>query len=438
MSKQFAHTVINGFNRRPALLAIPYADTLGESIRTLANCEIDDDAEHAAKRSANILAAYGYSGGGDNKPFAYANGVAFIPVTGMLINRYSYSWGYVTGYNFIRNQLSAALADDDVSAIVFDCDSGGGMVAGCFELCEDIYNSRAVKPSVAVVDAASYSACYAIASSCSKVIATPSAGVGSIGVVAMHMDVSKMLDEWGIKVTFIHSGAHKVDGNMYQPLKGSVKADMQKSVDATRQEFVSLVARNRGLDSKVVYDTEAQTYSAAEALDLGLIDAVLPPSEAVTAFLNELSGSETDKEITMSTSAAKPGAESAATPETTASQTAPVQTVATVDASAERAAERQRISAITGHEAAKDRPALANHLALNTDMSVEDAAKILSAAAPEKKQEAATPGKSAFEAAMETSEHPNVGAGEASGEGKEMTAAQRILQSQSLATGVTH
>lgn len=144
----------------------------------------------------------------------------------------------------------------------------------------------------------------------------------------------------------------------------------------------------------------------------------------------------------MSTTAAKPGAEGTANaaPETTAATTATPATAAApatpaVDANAERAAERARIAAITGHEAAKDRAGLANHLALNTNLSVEEAAKIL-AAAPTEKQEAAAPGKSAFEAAMETSDHPKVGAdGGAAGE---MTAAQRILASHALATGTKH
>lgn len=436
MSNQLAHAVINGFNRQPALLAVAYADTLTASIRSIASADDEEEQRVAQTKRDSLVSRFGYSSSSENKPFAYADGIAFIPVTGLLINRFSYSWSWVTGYNFIRNQLNAALDDSDVKGIVFDCDSGGGMVAGCFELCEDIYKSRAVKPSVAVVDAASYSACYAIASSASMVVATPSAGLGSVGVVAMHVDFSKALNEMGVKVTFIYSGDHKVDGNPYQPLPASVRADIQKDVDATRKEFVGLVARNRGLDPKVVFDTEAQTYSATDALGLGLIDAIAPPIEAVTAFFIELSGSETEKEMSMSTPAAKkPGAESEAAAPTEQPNAAAAAPAQTVDVAAERASERDRIRAITTHEAAKDKPALASHLALNTDLSVEEAAKIMSAAAPEKKEAAEPPKKSAFEAAMDASDHPKVGAETA---GTEKTAAQRILEAQALATGMKH
>jgi hypothetical protein len=258
----------------------------------------------------------------------------------------------------------------------------------------------------------------------------------------MHADWSKALQEAGIKVSFIFSGDHKVDGNPYQALPASVKADIQKSVDVTRKEFVTLVAENRGLDPEIVHGTQARCYSAGEALDLGLIDAIAPPIEAVSAFLNERSRSENDKEKTMSGTAAKSGVDTTASPDTknaTTAITAPVEAAVTtqVSAATERTSERERIKAITTHAAAEGKSKLANHLALDTDMSVDAAAAILTAAAVEDKKEADT-GTSAFQAAMDASDHPNVGANaEGSGTGEELSTAQRILKAQALATGVS-
>jgi signal peptide peptidase SppA len=408
---------------QPSLIAYGHGDMVVSSLRTLANADAEHEEQQRQKAHATMLATYGYGSGGNDKPFAFADGIAFIPVSGLLINRFSSCWGYVTGYNFIRSQVQAAVADPDVTMLVLDCNSNGGEVAGCFELAADIRAARDQKPILAVVDSNCYSACYAVASAATKIIGAPSSGEGSIGVVAMHVDMSKMLQDWGITVTFIHSGDHKVDGNPYQALPAPVRKSIQARVDNTRQEFVSLVAANRGLDAKVVFDTEAACYTAAEALDIGLIDGIAAPQVAVSSFLTELSARQS-KENTMS-QAEKPGAEA---------QTATAST--TVDANAERAAERDRIRAITGHDAAKDRATLANHLALNTNLSVDEAAKILAAAPTEKKEQATTTGTSAFEAAMNSTEHPNVGADtSASGE---MTAAQRILASQSLVTGIKH
>ena len=438
MSKQLSQVIADRLNMQPVMISPAHVNMITDSLRQMHAANHDVEESESQRARVNLLAAYGYEyeAQSEEKPFVFADGIAFIPVTGLLINRFSYQWGWVTGYNFIRAQLTAALDDSDVKMILFDCHSGGGEVSGCFELCADIRASRDVKPSVAVVDSASYSACYAIASSASKIVVTPSGGVGSIGVVAMHLDYSKYLSEVGIKVSFIFSGDHKVDGNMYEELPEPVRKSIQSRVDATRKEFVSLVATNRGLDTQVVFDTQAKCYSASEALDMGLIDAIQPPLEAVQASLIELTGSVTIQENEVKTTAEhKPGAESAKAPNTETTTTAVAAVVTGTEKSAAQV-ERERIKAITTHEKAANKSALANHLALNTDLSVEAAADILQNAAEETVAQTATTTVSAFTEAMNTSTHPNVGADSSEGEG--MTAAQRILRSQEIATGAKH
>lgn len=441
MSKQLAMSVISAFNNRPAYIAASEVDNMVENLRMAMSANAREENEDFAVNQNQMLSSYGYNGADTGKSFAYVDGMAFIPITGLLINRFNWSWSFLTGYNFIRAQLNAALDDDDVKMIVFDVNSGGGQVFGCFELANDIYASRAIKPSVAVVDAFSYSAAYALASSATKVVVTPSGEVGSIGVVAMHVDYSKMLDDSGIKVSFIYSGDHKIDGNAYQALPDKVRASIQEDVDIARQEFVDLVARNRGLESQAVRDTEADTFRPSEALSMGLIDAVQPPSEAILAFLSEISGSQTNQETTMAKDVTAPGAESAAA--LTEEQIAAQATKAAQDAAVSaRSAERQRIADITGSDEAKDKGALANHLALHTDMSVEQAKEILAAAAPTPVA-AAPAAKNPLEAAMEAT-----GGGAGLEPGAESAAAgptdrvAQILNAQSMATGfkpdVTH
>jgi signal peptide peptidase SppA len=441
MSKQLARTVVNGFNMQAALLSPAHAEIIVDSFHSLAQANAKEENEQAKGNANELVAAYGYAASPVEKPFAYADGIAFISISGVLINRFNWSWGFVTGYNFIRNQLNAALADDDVKGIVFDVNSGGGQVAGCFELANDIYNSRAIKPSIAVVDAFAYSAAYALASSATKVLVTPSGNVGSIGAVMMHMDWSQYMKEEGIKVTFIYSGDHKKDGNPYETLPESVRADMQASVDIARKEFVDLVSRNRSLDSQVIHDTQARCYRASEAIELGLIDGITTPTDAVISFLNELEGSVTiEKEIDMSTKTNQPGAESetTVTSANAASATPAAQPAAAVDTQAQdhRQAERTRIQGILGCDEAKEKQALANHLAMNTELSVDAAKGILAAASSEVKPQAAAANANPLEAAMATTTNPEVGAdGGNNGVQVEQSAAARILAAQALATG---
>lgn len=361
----------------------------------------------------SLCAAYGFDSKAQNKPFAFQDGVAVIPIHGSLINRFGQCYGYVTGYNFIRRQRDAAMADPDVTAIVYDVNSGGGEAAGCFELADESFALRGTKPTISVVDSACYSAAYALASTSDQVVVTPTGGAGSVGVYTMHVDMSKMLENWGLEITLIHAGEHKVDGHPYAELPEDVRADMQKSVDATYNKFVESVARNRNLSVEAVKDTQARCYSADDALALGLIDSVASPLEAIRAFLggpSEASNDETTGDSLMELNEAKQ-------------------------------AERQRVGAIIGHPNAKGREAMANHLALNTDMSVDDAAALL-AVAPvahvevvEKTEEAAKPKNEKFVEAMNQDDHPNVGPDGKPLESAEKTQANELMEAFTAATG---
>lgn len=428
MSLLIARQALERLNLRESLFAPTYLAGLMADMRQLASADAAVEQDRAVAARVETLSAYGFSADPESvkrKPFAFHSGIAIIPIHGSLINRFGASWGFVTGYNFIRSQLNAALADDDVIGIVFDVNSNGGECAGCFELADDIFAARGKKPMLAVVDSACYSAAYATASAADRVVVTPTGGAGSIGVVAMHVSMEKMLSDAGYEINFIYAGKHKVDGNPYQDLSESVRADIQRGVDLSYEKFVLTVARNRQLDAKAVRDTEAQCYRAEDALELGLIDAVQSPAQAVSAFFNELSGSTTEEEP-MPTE--KDDQANAAT--------APV----TEQASAAdvKKAERERVSGILNCEEAANNAALANHLALSTELSVEEARGILGASKPAEPAAAApvAPAANHFQAAMDADKHPGLSNDESGGGGEgEKSKADLILGAHSVASG---
>lgn len=106
-------------------------------------------------------------------------------------------------------------------------------------------------------------------------------------------------------------------------------------------------------------------------------------------------------------------------------------------------AERQRVGAIIGHPNAKGREAMANHLALNTEMSVEDAGALLAVApiaqveAPEKKEESADKTKTndKFVEAMDADAHPNVGPDGKADEKVEKSGSEELMEAFTAATG---
>jgi signal peptide peptidase SppA len=219
------------------------------------------------------------------QPFAMIDGIAVIEIAGTLVHRGAWigqSSG-LTSYEGIAAQLQAALADPGVRSIALDIDSFGGEVAGAFDLADRIRAARAQKPVHAFVAEHALSAGYVLASQADRIILPRTGAVGSIGVVALHTDMSGALDQKGIAVTLIHAGAHKVDANPYQPLPEAVHDQMQRELEVVRFLFAETVAAGRGdrLTHAAALATEAAVFRGTEAIAAGLADELADP---VTAF----------------------------------------------------------------------------------------------------------------------------------------------------------
>ena len=139
------------------------------------------------------------------------------------------------------------------------------------------------------------SAGYAIAAAANRIVAAPSAVLGSIGVIALHVDYSRNLDAKGITPTLIHAGAHKADANPYEPLSDGARLEIQREVDHYMGLFVSGVAKHRPkLSERAIRDMEARTYIGSEAVRAGLADAV-GTIEDVVSEMAQLHGKATAK-----------------------------------------------------------------------------------------------------------------------------------------------
>ena len=228
----------------------------------------------------------------EDRGYDIAAGVAIIPVCGTLVQKNGTlrPGSGMMGYDGIRANLSMALEDEAVRAIVLDVDSPGGEVAGCFDLVDSIYNARGEKPIWAILSESAYSAAYAIASAADRVVVPRTGGTGSVGVICMHVDFSKALGAQGVDVTLIQYGARKADGNEYKPLSKEALARFQADVDAMGELFVNTVARNRGMKAAAVRNTQATTFLGAAGVDIGFADSVMSPDAAFRALLDSLGG----------------------------------------------------------------------------------------------------------------------------------------------------
>jgi ClpP class serine protease len=173
---------------------------------------------------------------------------------------------------------------------MLDIDSPGGEVAGCFDLADAIFAVRGEKPVWAVLNECAYSAAYAIASAADHVTVPRTGGCGSIGVIAMLVDMSRALTASGITVNIIQFGARKADGNEFEPLPKEARARFQADIDALGSLFAATVARNRRMRVADVVATQAATYLGANGVTNRLADAVMAPDEAMRALALSVRG----------------------------------------------------------------------------------------------------------------------------------------------------
>lgn len=228
---------------------------------------------------AQLAIAIGEQQNKDLYQYDIQNGVAIIPVKGVVSKRSSlFSFFFARALTTdIAIMFKAALTDDEVESILLDIDSPGGTVDGTQELAELIYSSRGQKPIIAYTDGMMASAAYYIGAAADKIyISGDMPDIGSIGVAMVHLDYSKSDEQYGYKETDIYAGKYKRITSGNKPLSEEGKAYLQDQVDYVYSIFVNDVAKYRGRSVEDVLENMAdgRIFIGRQALDAGLVDGV--------------------------------------------------------------------------------------------------------------------------------------------------------------------
>jgi signal peptide peptidase SppA len=216
--------------------------------------------------------------------------IALISVSGPLTPRGSW---YGSSLAQIAAQVTRAAADPDVASIVLDVDSPGGTVAGTAEAAAAVAEASQRKPVIAVVNTLAASAAYWIASQASEIVMTPSADVGSIGAMVMHVDYGKALEEAGITVTMIRSeqSPKKNEAHPFGPLSEDARANLQSRVNDAGAEFIRAVASGRKVTQAKVREDfgQGRMFGAKEATARGMADRVATLDQVVAGLVAKVS-----------------------------------------------------------------------------------------------------------------------------------------------------
>jgi signal peptide peptidase SppA len=212
------------------------------------------------------------------RPQASPGAVAVIPVHGILAHRMDLftetSGG--TSYESLAEQLSAAVSAPGVATILLDINSPGGEVYGLEEFASQIVEARKAKPVVAIANAQAASAAYWIASQADEFVVTPSGEVGSVGIISMHVDYSKYLENEGIKPTYLTTATHKAEFNPAEPLGEDSRAYALREMQTYHDKFVHAVASGRKVARKRVEEQfgKGRMVTSERAVELGMADRI--------------------------------------------------------------------------------------------------------------------------------------------------------------------
>lgn len=239
--------------------------------------------------------------GGDNSDIGIAGVdpgnspyIATLYVEGTIQNGNEDVFGTATGYQhkWTLEAIDDLMYDENNYGLIIFVDSPGGGVYESDELYFKIkeYQEYTGNPVYSVMGATAASGGYYISAPCDRIFANRNTWTGSIGVtIGTLVDVSGLLEQYGVRTETITSGEHKAMGSSYQKMTDEEKAIWQSLVDEAYAQFAGIVAEGRDLDLEYVYEiADGRILSAYQAIELGLVDEIGGIKDAYDAMLEEL------------------------------------------------------------------------------------------------------------------------------------------------------
>jgi protease IV len=189
--------------------------------------------------------------------------------------------------NITASKLNAILdkieRDNEIQGLVIRVNSPGGSALISEIIHSKIKKLRQIKPVVISMGNVAASGGYYISAESDYIFADPYTITGSIGVVAMLMNISKMTDKIGINEEDISKGKFTNAMSIYSKLDEATIQSMRLSIQGTYLEFKQRVSDGRDLSlAEVETIAQGQIWSADDALQNNLIDEVGMISDAIT------------------------------------------------------------------------------------------------------------------------------------------------------------
>ena len=220
----------------------------------------------------NTLQEVVVSGTGENK-------IVMIPISGVISDKPTDNiFLNIPGMvHVVKKNLEQVAADSNVKAVIFTVDSPGGGITASDIIYNNIkrFKEATGKTVVVYMQNVAASGGYYISIVADKIIAHPTTITGSIGVIMPIVNVSKLIDKYGIEEKSIKSGLMKDIGSPLKKMLPEEKEVLTEIIDEMYMRFITLISKERELPlDQVKKLADGRIFTGNQAVNNGLIDQV--------------------------------------------------------------------------------------------------------------------------------------------------------------------
>ncbi|MEA2049241.1 MAG: signal peptide peptidase SppA [Campylobacterota bacterium] len=187
----------------------------------------------------------------------------------------------------ILEKINKAKYNNNIKGVLLKVNSPGGAVPPSVEIAYAIKELNSQKPVVAYASGIMASGSYYGSIWATKIVANPGSMIGSIGVIMQSVDASELIAKLGIKTQTVKVGTFKEAGTPTRQWSKNEREELEKITKSTYDMFITDVSNARGLKKENHKDyADAHIFTAAQALEVGLVDEVGTISNAKQIVVN--------------------------------------------------------------------------------------------------------------------------------------------------------
>ena len=228
--------------------------------------------------------------------------IAVVHAQGMIGGRKSKvdpMFGILMGHECVNADLRKAMDDEDVAAIVFRVNSGGGESLASDLIGHQVHVATRTKPVVVSMVNVAASGGYSISYRASKIVADPMTITGSIGSISMKFNMKGLYDKLGMTHDAVTKGPKALIWSDTRDFTPEERKRFEENHWEDFNAWLADVAESRGMTFEEAEKlAHGRIWSGRQAKENGLVDEVGGLDRAIE-LAKELAEIPADEKVTV-------------------------------------------------------------------------------------------------------------------------------------------